>query len=126
MQTLQRHPGKHVFGVVDRSEEVEGILEDVVRHGVAKDEVQVVGEDEETPAADQHGVREGVTHAAELLSEEHEFNELYQSEVEAGRALVGIPVSRAIDKDAAQDILHRHGAHLINYYGRWVVEELEV
>ncbi|MDQ3954394.1 MAG: hypothetical protein M3285_02450 [Actinomycetota bacterium] len=32
MQTLQQHPEKHVFGVVDRSEEVEEILEDVVRH----------------------------------------------------------------------------------------------
>ena len=129
MQTLQRHPEKHVFGVVERSEEVERILEEVARRGVAKDEVQVIGddagEDEETPAQDQHGALEGATHAVEMLSEEHEFNELYESEVEAGRRLVGIPVSRAIEKETAQDILHRHGAHFINYYGPWVVEELE-
>lgn len=129
MQTLQRHPGKHVFGVVDRSVEVERILEEVDRRGVAKSDVQVIaddpGENQEAPAQHQHGALEGVTHTVERLSEEHEFNELYQSEVEAGRRLVGIPVSRAIDKDAAQDILHRHGAHFINYYGPWVVEELE-
>ncbi|MGH9195972.1 MAG: hypothetical protein ACRD1T_09560 [Acidimicrobiia bacterium] len=129
MQTLPRHPEKHVFGVVDRSEDVKGILEDAIRHGVAKDEVQVVGEgqdeDEDAAAGDQHGVRGGVTHVVEMLSEEHEFNELYQSQVEAGRHLVGIPVSGAIDKDAAQAILHRHGAHFINYYGPLVVEELE-
>lgn len=129
MQTLQRHPVRHVFGVVDRSEEVKEILEDLSRHGVAKDDVQVVGEDqddnEDTSAPDHHGVSEGVTHAVEMLSEEHEFNELYQSHVEAGRCLVGISVSRAIHKEAAQDILHRHGAHFINYYGRLVVEELE-
>lgn len=129
VQTLQRHPEKHVFGVVDRSEEVKEILEDAFRHGVAKDEVQVVGEDQDDnrdrPAPVQHGVREGVTRAVDMLSEEHEFNELYRSHVEAGRCLVGISVSRAIDKEAAQDILQRHGAHFINYYGPLVVEELE-
>ncbi|MPZ68056.1 MAG: hypothetical protein GEU71_00815 [Actinobacteria bacterium] len=129
MQTLQRHPGKHVFGVVDQSKEVERILKEVDRRGVAKSDVQVVGDepsgDQEAPAQDHHGALEGVTHAVAMVSEEHEFNELYQSEVEAGRRLVGIPVSRTIDKDAAQDILHRHGAHFINYFGPWVVEELE-
>lgn len=125
MQTLKRHPGKYVFGVVDRSEEVEEIVEDAALRGVAKDEVQVVAEEEEIPAG-QHRVRDGVTHAAGLLSEEHEFNELYQSQVDAGRSLVGIPLSRAMKKEAAQDILHRHGAHFINYYGPLVVEELEV
>jgi hypothetical protein len=128
VQTLQRHPERHVFGVVDRSDEVETILEEVGRRGVGKDEVQVIGddgEDEETPAQHQHGALEGAAHAVEMLSEEHEFNELYQSEVEAGRLLVGIPISHAIEKETAKDILHRHGAHFINYYGSWVVEELE-
>ncbi len=125
MHTLPRHHGKHVFGVVDQSEDVERIVEEVARRGVAKSDVQVVGEDKETPIPDRHGVREGVTHAAEMLSEEHEFSELYQNEVQAGRHLVGIPVSRVIDKDAAQAILHQHGAHFINYFGPLVVEELE-
>jgi hypothetical protein len=129
MHALRRHPGKYVFGVVDRPEEVEEIVGDAVRHGVAKDQVQILGErqgdEEDMSAPHQHRVLEGVTHAAGVLSEEHEFNELYQSEIEAGRRLVGIPVSRAIKKEGAQDILHRHGAHFINYYGPLVVEELE-
>lgn len=94
LQTLQRHPVRHVFGVVDRSEEVKDILEDLFRHGAARHEVQIVGEDQDDndnedrfapDQHDQHGVREGVTHGVEMLSEEHEFNELYQSHVEAGR-----------------------------------------
>lgn len=61
-----------------------------------------MGEDqddkEDRSAPDQHRLREGVTHAVEMLSEEHEFNELYQSHVEAGRCLVGISVSRSIQR----------------------------
>jgi len=129
MHLLQRHPKNHVFGLVDRPEAVKSILQELEQRGIAEEDVQVVRrqEDAQTTEHDESGSRplEVVARAAEKLSEEHEFNELYESKVEAGEYLVGIPTSDLIDKEAAHDILHEHGARSINYYGQWVVEELE-
>jgi hypothetical protein len=129
MHLLQRHPKNHVFGLVDRPEAIKSILQELEQRGIAEEDVQVVSrqEDTQTTEPDESGSRslEVVARAAEKLSEEHEFSELYESKVEAGEYLVGIPTSDLIDKEAAHDILHDHGAHSINYYGQWVVEELE-
>jgi len=121
MQTLERHPTNEVFGLLDRPQEIEGILRDVERHGLGHDEVHVIGRNEKGGAR----ALDGAIHPPERLSEEHEFNELYGKRVEAGEFLVGIPLTGAVDKRGALEILHAHGAHNINYFGRWVVEELE-
>ncbi len=129
MHSLQRHPKNHVFGLVDRPEAVASILQELERRGIAEEKVQIVRSQEEAETSEPHGSGgrplEVVARAAEKLSEEHEFNELYGSKVESGEFLVGIPTSDLMDKETAQDILHEHGAHSINYYGQWVVEELE-
>jgi hypothetical protein len=122
MQTLQRHPKHEVFGLLDQPQEVDAILQDVGRLGGDERSVQVIRKEEPADTAEQHvGV---IGRTVDRLSEEHEFNELYESHVEAGQCLVGIPCSDQIDKEKAQRILHDHGAHDINYFGQWVVEEL--
>ncbi len=129
MQSLQRHPENHVFGLVNRSEDIETILQELGRRGIEEADVQIVRSQADAKASEpdeaKDGPLEGVVRAVERLSEEHEFNELYENKVEAGQCLVGIPISDSIDKETARDILREHGAHFINYYGQWVVEELD-
>ena len=125
MQTLLQHPKSQVFGVVDRSEDVTQTLEELERRGVPKRDIQVIRKDADPQAteAEEGGkVREGLTRAVDMLSEEHEFNEMYQAEVEAGHALIGVHVSDTVAKQTVHDVLIDQGAHSVSYYGRWVVE----
>jgi hypothetical protein len=66
-----------------------------------------------------------IERTTETLSEEHELDEIYQRELEAGRFVIGGPVTDALDKSSAQGLLEKHGGRFINYYGSRAVEELK-
>ena len=51
---------------------------------------------------------------------------LYEAALADGRAVLAVPVASDEAKDAVRQILLRHGAHFINFYGRFVTEEMEV
>jgi hypothetical protein len=50
---------------------------------------------------------------------------LYEAALLDGRAVLAERVTSTEAKLAARQILHDHGAHFINFYGRFVTEELD-
>ena len=50
----------------------------------------------------------------------------YERALRDGRAVVMVHVHGDAPKDAAHQVLKRHGAHFINYYGRFATEELDL
>jgi hypothetical protein len=50
----------------------------------------------------------------------------YEFALRDGRAVVMVRVEGEAKKAAVLDVLRRHGAHFINYYGRFATEELDL
>jgi hypothetical protein len=76
-------------------------------------------------AEGSEGIIAKIERTTETLSHEHELDEIYEQELEAGRFVIGVPVTDALDKSSAQGLLEKHGGRFINYYGSWAVEELK-
>jgi hypothetical protein len=49
----------------------------------------------------------------------------YEFALRDGRAVVMVRVEGDTRKRAVLDVLRRHGAHFVNYYGRFATEELD-
>jgi hypothetical protein len=47
----------------------------------------------------------------------------YERALRDGRAVVMVHVHGDVPKEGALQILKRHGAHFLNYYGRFATEE---
>ena len=50
----------------------------------------------------------------------------YERALRDGRAVVMVHVHGDAPKEAARQVLQRHGGHFINYYGRFATEELDL
>jgi hypothetical protein len=120
---------KHVLGVVNTTDQVDGLLDDLHKTSVPDSDIEILRGEGDTEALDfaegSEGIVAKIERAAETLSEEHELDEIYQRELEAGRFVIGVPVTDALDKSNAQHLLEKHGGRFINYYGSWAVEELK-
>jgi hypothetical protein len=53
------------------------------------------------------------------LGEEYKHLQQYVEEVRAGRCVIMVLAKKREKREAAADILGRHGAELIEFYGRW-------
>jgi hypothetical protein len=49
---------------------------------------------------------------------------LYEAALREGRAMISVAIRNDAEKQLARSILAAKGAHFINYYGRFVTEEL--
>ena len=50
---------------------------------------------------------------------------LYEAALLDGRAVLAVRLTSTETKLTARQILHDHGAHFINFYGRFATEELD-
>jgi hypothetical protein len=50
----------------------------------------------------------------------------YERALRDGRAVVMVRIHGDAAKEAARQVLKRHGGHFINYYGRFATEELDL
>ena len=58
------------------------------------------------------------------LSEEPNYLAQYQEEARAGKDVVAVPVDDEGQAEEVQDILKRHGAHNVRYFGTLAVHDL--
>jgi len=56
---------------------------------------------------------------------EIEHTTRHEQELRAGHFGIGVAAHHTGDRDKARQILKAHHGHFINYYGRWVMEELD-
>jgi hypothetical protein len=126
---MSRQKKKHVLGVVNTTDQVDGLIDDLHKTRVPDSDIEILRGEGDTEALDigegSEGIVAKIERAAETFSEEHELDEIYQRELEAGRLVIGVPVTDALDKSSAQRLLEKHGGRFINYYGSWAVEELK-
>jgi hypothetical protein len=124
------YPRNQVVGIIDSPENARGILFSL-RHGRFLDsEIHLVAGDDAADslhASTGHfGLAGWLIRAATWLGvrdDEMELKDHYEHALRHGALLVAIEVPTNARRQLAVEILARHGAHTVNYFGRFVQVE---
>lgn len=121
----------HVLAVVDDPTGAPGIVTELARAGIEPTTVTLLRGPEGAARIDATG--EGAGWGARLrqavsftLADQMPDLILYEAALRDGRAVLAVPVRSDESKLAAHRVLRHHGAHFINYFGRFVTEELDL
>ena len=125
------YPTDKLLAVIDSPKDVAAALDDLQAAGVGRDEVTVsVGEAEARRldgSGERHGFKGRLLRALQQGAGDVEVKHFkrYEQELLDGHYLVEVPAKDGERRGRVHQILKTHGAHFINYYGSWAVEDLE-
>ena len=121
------YPRNQVVGIIDSAEDARGILLSL-RHGRFLDgEIHLVAGDdaaEALHASTGHvGLTQWLIRAATWLGvrdDEMKLKDRYELALRNGALIVAIELPTHTRRELAVEILARHGAHTVNYFGRFM------
>jgi len=126
------HPCDDVLAVIDDDERADAAIEAVRKAGFRDAEIHVFrGRDEIGRLARSWWRDAGVPaflapFLAGVLSDEHDLEEIYESEGLAGHTVLAIHTRTAEDVERARWVLQHAGAHDTWYFGRWSMAPLDL
>jgi hypothetical protein len=115
---------------VDDPADVPGIVTDLARAGVDPNEVTMLRGTEGAARIDATGAGAGTRARIRqalsftMVDQMPDFI-VYEAAVTDGRTVLAVPVQSEETKRAVRQILREHGAHFMNFYGRFATEELD-
>ena len=125
------YPTHHVLGVIATRERAAGAIRSLAGGGFLDSEIHVVSGSDE---ADAMHARTGRTGLADLAirvaqklgvqDDEMEVKARYEQSLRDGHFLLLVSAPTEARKERAAQILREHGAHSVNYMGRFAREEL--
>ena len=116
---------------MDDPAEEPGLLTDLGRTGVRVDDVTILRGPEGAARIDATGVATGIgarlrqALSFTMVDQMPDFI-VYEAAVVDGRTVVAVPVGSDDAKLAVRNVLRSHGAHFMNFYGRFATEELDL
>ena len=123
------YPTNRLVAVFDCDADAQATLDDLSSAGFAKSFDAFCG----TAGArliDFSGEKHG--YLAQLSRTLHHLNvpegeqmDHYERELQAGHCMIMVQIDDADSQRRALEILRSHGAHFINRYGRWTMEEMQ-
>lgn len=117
-----------VMAVIDDERQTLAAVETLERAGIADREPATFAGEEGLRELDAEGVHSrGVKHFLRGLQRwTTEGNHLrrYQAEIASGHHVVDVSVHGRWQREAIVQILRSHGAHFINAYGQWTLENV--
>ena len=125
------YPTSRLLGVLDRPETADAVTAALAAAGVSSGDVlMLVGED----GRDRLGRLGSKPSPLSRLVRAVQFTTMdqtpdflvYERALLDGRAVVAVRVGSGKPMRAIAAILERHGAHFLNYFGRWQTEELSL
>ena len=124
-----RNINNRVLAVIDDVTGVRDVVQELARAGVASTAIATVsGGDEQVPRlvadAEYTGRLTCLVRGRPAFSLEGNQLERYAAEVEHGHHVVDVPVQSRRRRDRVVAILREHGAHFINAYGLWTIEQV--
>jgi hypothetical protein len=124
-------PTGHLLAVVDDPLKAPGIIAELGRAGIEPNDLTLLRGSEGAARIDATGEATGwgarIRQAMSFtLADQMPDFILYEAALRDGRAVLGVPVASDEAKQAARAILRDHGAHFINFFGRFVTEELDL
>lgn len=130
-RSLIAYPTQRLLAVVDRREEVPGLIDGLAGVGIDRSDVVVL----ETPDAIERLAASGtVNRLIARLLRVVQFTTmdqlpdliLYERALRLGRVVIAIRPGTDERKRAAVAVLTDHGAHFINWFGRFSTEEISL
>lgn len=123
-----RNLTNRVMAVIDDEGNAQGAVETLERAGVAERELATLSGIEGARQIDADGAHSrGVKHflrALQGLTVEGNHLRQYQAEITNGHRVLDVCVHGRRQRDAVVEILRRYGAHFINAYGQWTIENV--
>ena len=122
-----RLPENHVFGVISGSESAERAVSELQAAGFTQ--TTILRGDDVAEEIDPKGETSGpfkklVRAVQDHLSEESGYFAQYQEEARAGKDVVAVQVEDRDAADAAKEVLQKHGAVNLRYFGGFAVTDL--
>jgi hypothetical protein len=123
------YPTDRLLGVLDDPASADALLRDLAASGFGADAVDVLvgatGRDRLARLGARPGPLSRLVRVFQFMTMDQTPDFLvYERALRDGRAVVAV---RAAGRDAmlpASDVLRRHGAHFLNWFGRFMTEEL--
>jgi hypothetical protein len=126
-----RYPTNHVLGIVDNPDQLVSAARALKEGAFLDSEIEVTCGREAADILDANTGRTGLAHVAIRLAErlgakdeEMETKERYEQALRDGRFVVSVLAPTEERKQRAAEILRDHGAHFVNFMGRFAIEVL--
>ena len=126
-----RYPTHNVVGVLDTTEQVEEVVEDLTSGGFRESEIAVAQGEAAAEHVDAATGRGGIAGLAirlaekfGLQNEELEFKNHYEEAMRSGRYVIRVSAPSEERKERATEILKQHDAHSVAYYGKYTIQKL--
>lgn len=123
-----RNLTNRVMAVIDDERKTHAAVETLERAGVADREVATFEGEEGVREVDAEGVHSGgvkhVLRSLQRVTVEGRHLRRYQAEIANGHHVVDVRVHGRGQRETVVRILRSHGAHFINAYGRWTLENV--
>ena len=124
---LTNIPANHIMAVFNSQNGALAVLRELREQGF---EEAILFGAEETPVLantqdGEAGAMEAVVKAAgDQLSEESNYLGQYQKEMRSGNPVIAVPVTGQEESVPVQELLEKHGAHNVRFFGRLAVTDL--
>jgi hypothetical protein len=118
-------PPNFVAGVIDDRTSFELAVEDLVRAGIPRETLGILQGERGADAISGRyggGPASWFRHAADYLSDEHEYIDRYEEEARRGHFVVGVPLPDATDatRERIRSILTKRAAHHVVSSTPWI------
>jgi uncharacterized protein (TIGR02246 family) len=124
------YPTNRVVGTIGEPDSARAALEALLRAGFGQADIDILqgegGLARLDPTGAEHGFLAQFRRTLIRTLDLEQFKHLthHVEDVRAGRYVIMVLARRRIQRSQAADILNRHGAEFVGFYGRWAVEEL--
>ena len=123
-----RNLTNRVMAVIDDERKTQAAVETLERAGIADRELATFQGEEGVRQVDAEGVHSGgvkhVLRGLQRVTVEGHHLRRYEAEIANGHHVVDVRIHGRRQRDAVVQILRTHGAHFINAYGQWTVENV--
>jgi uncharacterized protein (TIGR02246 family) len=124
------YPTNRVVGTVGDDDKARASIDALLRAGFVREDIDILHDENDLKRLDPTGTEHGFlaqfqrTLIRALDLEEFKHLTHHVEDVRAGRYVIMVLAKRRAQRIVAADILHRHGADFVEFYGRWACEEL--
>jgi uncharacterized protein (TIGR02246 family) len=124
------YPTNRVVGTVADDGKARTAIDALLRAGFARQDIDILHDEKDLKRLDPTGSERGFlaqfqrTLIRALDLEQFKHLTHHVDDVRAGRFVIMVLAKRRAQRIVAADILHRHGADFVEFYGRWACEDL--
>ena len=124
------YPTNRVAGTITEAGAAKTAVEDLVAAGFDREAIDVLHGEQDLhrldPSGGEHGLFAKLQRSLVRGAVGSEFKNLthHVEDVRSGRFVVMVLAREPQSRDVAADILYRHGAEFVGFYGRWAYESL--